>query len=225
MDLQEAASSKGPLPRAFSARREPILRAISAFGAIKARRTRRCKHSAVSLVCPGWLFQKNESRRFAGFVTFLTGGDLVRATDPHHYMDVPFESRLSSNAGMIKYFEREDFLHAFSQSFFLSLYPGPIMALVSVNRPGGVHAQLNAALARVSAGASIPKATVGPADTAALPIDLDNRPAHEKLLRLNRNEGKVDIKSLVSAFSPSEWRGLISKLKRYYAQDYACFGG
>lgn len=191
-----------PMP-AFAIVREPLERAISAYGTVRKRFIQAgCGggHVAPSaggrlprFACPPWLYERNATAAFSMYVRHLTSGKLVHNTALFGRHVKPLVPGYNVALPM----------HAFSQSFFLALFRWPISRVARLEHLPEHMQQIERAHGKLLR-------------PRGKPIVIAARKAGKR----NVNEGGETVYEAVERV-PDE---LLLRLARHYRQDYACLG-
>lgn len=201
------ALSRAQAVVAMATRREPVARALSAYGTITARMLRRCvrrKGGNATAECPPWMFAPTGAARLAGFVDWLASGELVRLAEA--------PGTGAHTATTLR--------HAYSQAYWLCLYPGPIHRLVATE---AMPQALTDVLSEVGGVLHGEDTAVVVAD-ASQPPPPGHAPRARRYEMGNRNEGGLDRDALIGSLGEAERSRVLAQLRSYYAHDYACLG-
>lgn len=181
---------------AFSLVREPLARAISAFGTIVTRTSACVRHprafrrwargGRLRDVCPPHLYESSLLNKFTAFAEMLHAGNLTRA----------------GQTVLI-------YQHAWSQMYYLQLYPFPLHYVGRLPASwAGAGQEVQRAMASFDARSGLPTGAGAMRDVA---------------VSANVHEGKFGgvSSSWLRANAP---KAALAKIVHYFRQDYACLG-
>mmetsp|Transcript_8098 Transcript_8098/g.23833 ORF Transcript_8098/g.23833 Transcript_8098/m.23833 type:complete len:364 (+) Transcript_8098:5-1096(+) len=190
--------ARGWPPIAFVISRDPLARALSAYGTLRDKLTLLCfkeRHVQMPkgsirhrLGCPTWVAEENVTHAFSAYVDFVTLGGLARQAGRGRDFTARYDLEV---------------MHAFSQSFYLAIYKHPIYYVLRLEHLGEDFAAMQAHTGKLYAGRRV---------GVGAPISLDPRRAEN----VNQGGGR-------SARSVLDPRDLL-RLATYYRQDYECMG-
>ena len=224
-----------PSPRSFAVVREPLARLISAYYEIVGRLEPYRNHARAHLL-PRFVFATTDSVRFSSFVDFLLShgdGPLLEARGP--------TETIVNAAGYPVW--PCDWMHAMTQVWHLTLYPGPIECIAHLeNLDESIEVlKQRLRLARFlnprsddSQTGSRARARVGDKSSRAATSHVGGADSTSSAtLRLNSNSRshllyqEVRSRSTQHGAHAKGGSGLLnisSRLMQYLKQDYACLG-